>query len=467
MEFACVDGIGRDPEACLMKKTNRGRAQRRVWDGREGTGYPKTSQSCFTFLLCLTLGACGVPGGDAAESTGQEAAIGVRSGIEVLISDSLHLVRGKRVGLITNHTGVYFRDSEQEAGAPREFGSMIDALHESPDMDLVALYGPEHGIRGEERAGAPIESGVDDKTGLTIHSLYGQTRRPTPEMLEGVDVLVFDMQDIGARYYTYVSTMAYAMEAAGENGVPFVVLDRPNPIRGDAVQGNVLDPEYSTFVGLYPVPMRHGMTAGELARMFVGEFGIDVDLTVVPMEGWRRSMTFEETGLPWVAPSPNIPTQESAMAYPGTCLFEGTPLSVGRGTERAFQWIGAPWLDGPALAEALNGYNLEGVSFEAVTFTPSNAGDGKFEGQEVSGVRLVPFATNYDASKAAVAMLIEARAMSGDDWSWSVGHFDRLAGTDQLRIGLDAEESFTALVSTWDAQTSAFEVLRAPYLIYN
>jgi uncharacterized protein YbbC (DUF1343 family) len=209
------------------------------------------------------------------------------------------------------------------------------------------------------------------------------------------------------------------------------------------------------------------MTTGELARMFVGEFGIDVDLTVVPMEGWRRSMTFEETGLPWVAPSPNIPTQESAMAYPGTCLFEGTPLSVGRGTERAFQWIGAPWLDGPALAEALNGYNLEGVSFEAVTFTPSNAGDGKFEGQEVSGVRLVPFATNYDASKAAVAMLIEARAMSGDDWSWSVGHFDRLAGTDQLRIGLDAEESFTALVSTWDAQTSAFEVLRAPYLIYN
>ena len=384
----------------------------------------------------------------------------------MLLSDSLHLVQGKRVGLVTNHTGIYWQAIGQEASASPKLGSTIDAVHQAPEVELVALSGPEHGIRGQEEAGERIESGVDEQTGLPIHSLYGRTLRPTPEMLEGVEVLVFDMQDVGARYYTYVSTMAYAMEAAGEHGIPFVVLDRPNPIRGDVVQGNVLDPEYSTFVGLYPVPMRHGMTVGELARMFVGEFGIDVDLHVVPMDGWRRDMTFSDTGLPWVAPSPNIPTLESALAYPGTCLFEGTPLSVGRGTDLAFQWVGAPWLDGPALAEALNGYGFEGVGFEAVTFTPTDAGDGKFEGEQVQGVRLVHESTNYDASKAAVAMLLEAYALSSDNWAWREVHFDRLAGTDALRLGIEAGRDLAALTAAWDEGVRDFERLRRPYLIY-
>ncbi len=384
----------------------------------------------------------------------------------MLLSDSLHLVQGKRVGLVTNHTGIYWQAIGQEASASPKLGSTIDAVHQAPEVELVALFGPEHGIRGQEEAGERIESGVDEQTGLPIHSLYGRTLRPTPEMLEGVEVLVFDMQDVGARYYTYVSTMAYAMEAAGEHGIPFVVLDRPNPIRGDVVQGNVLDPEYSTFVGLYPVPMRHGMTVGELARMFVGEFGIDVDLHVVPMDGWRRDMTFSDTGLPWVAPSPNIPTLESALAYPGTCLFEGTPLSVGRGTDLAFQWVGAPWLDGPALAEALNGYGFEGVGFEAVTFTPTDAGDGKFEGEQVQRVRLVHESTNYDASKAAVAMLLEAYALSSDNWAWREVHFDRLAGTDALRLGIEAGRDLAALTAAWDEGVRDFERLRRPYLIY-
>ena len=285
-------------------------------------------------------------------------------------------------------------------------------------------------------------------------------------MLANVDVLVFDMQDIGARYYTYVSTMALAMEAAGENGIPFLVLDRPNPIRGDVVQGNVLDPEYSTFVGMYEVPMRHGMTPGELARMYVGAFGISTDLTVVPVDGWTREMTFDDTGLPWVAPSPNMPDLTSALAYPGTCLFEGTPISVGRGTDRAFQWIGAPWLDGSALAEALNSYGIDGVRFEAVTFTPTDAGDRKFEGVTVEGVRLVAERTDYDASRAAVAMLIETYRASGDNWEWYQAHFDRLAGTDALRHGLVAGVPFAELVATWDADVSQFESARAPYLIY-
>jgi uncharacterized protein YbbC (DUF1343 family) len=442
------------------------RALHRSADGREGIGSRKTSQSWVPALvLGVTLSGCGVPDGDASVGAAAAEAT-VRVGVEVLLSDSLHLVQGKRVGLVTNHTGIYQRAVGQVAGSPRELGSMIDALHEAPDVELVALFGPEHGIRGVAEAGVRIESAVDEQTGVPIHSLYGGTLRPTPEMLESVDVLVFDMQDVGARYYTYVSTMAYAMEAAGDFGIPFIVLDRPNPLGGDAVQGNVLDPEYATFVGLYPVPMRHGMTVGELARMYVGEFGIEVDLHVVPMDGWQRDMTFSDTGLPWVAPSPNMPTFESALAYPGTCLFEGTSLSVGRGTDRAFQWVGAPWLDGPALAESLNAYGLEGVRFEAATFTPTNAGDGKFDGQEVQGVRLVHQDTNYDASKAAVAMLLEAYAMSGDNWAWLQSHFDRLAGTDLLRLGIEAGLGFAALTAAWDEGVVEFEQLRGPYLMY-
>ena len=384
-------------------------------------------------------------------------------GIEVLLSDSLHLVRGRRVGLITNHTGVY-RPSAAPASAP--LGTTIDALHEAPEVELVALYAPEHGIRGDAMAGELIESDVDARTGVPIHSLYGESRRPSPEMLEGVDVLLFDMQDVGARYYTYVSTMAYAMEEAGRHGIPFIVLDRPNPIRGDVVQGNVLEPPYATFVGLYPVPMRHGMTAGELARLYVGEFGIEVELHVVPVDGWRRDMSYEEVGLAWIPPSPNIPTLESALHYPGTCLFEGTPLSVGRGTDHAFEWVGAPWLDGEALAAALEAYDIEGVRFEPTTFTPRGPGDGKFDGEEVHGVRLFAESSAYDAPRAAVAMLVEAYRAHADRWTWNEAHFDRLSGTDDLRLGIEAGQDVESLVAGWAGSRAAFERMRNRYLIY-
>ena len=408
----------------------------------------------------IVLAACGAAPGNTTDSEVPESeARQVRSGIEVLLSDSLHLIQGQRVGLLTNHTGIYWTSDGI-------VGSTIDALYEANSVDLVALYAPEHGIRGQEQAGAAIDSGRDERTGVPIHSLYGELRKPTPAMLEGVDVLLFDMQDIGARYYTYVSTMALAMEAAGEQDIPFIVLDRPNPVRGDVVQGNLLKPGYETFVGMYPVPMRHGMTAGELAQLYVGEFGLEVDLHVVPLDGWTRDMTFDQTQLPWVPPSPNMPSLESALAYPGTCLFEGTPISVGRGTDRAFQWVGAPWLDGVQLAESLNGYGINGVRFESTTFTPRNAGDRKFEGQEVSGVLLIPESTDYDASKAAVAMLLETYSMSGDNWLWAEAHFDRLAGTDSLRLSIEAGADFAELTSAWDSENQAFEQLRDPYLIY-
>tara|TARA_B100000959_G_scaffold218958_1_gene231180 strand:- start:44957 stop:46234 length:1278 start_codon:yes stop_codon:yes gene_type:complete len=421
----------------------------------------KASQSCIIGLFVgIVLAACGAAPGNTNDSEVPESeARQVRSGIEVLLSDSLHLVQGQRVGLLTNHTGIYWTSDGI-------VGSTIDALYEANNVDLVALYAPEHGIRGQEQAGAAIDSGRDERTGVPIHSLYGEVRKPTPAMLEGVDVLLFDMQDIGARYYTYVSTMALAMEAAGEQDIPFIVLDRPNPVRGDVVQGNLLKPGYETFVGMYPVPMRHGMTVGELARLYVGEFGLEVDLHLVPLDGWTRDMTFDQTQLPWVPPSPNMPSLESALAYPGTCLFEGTPISVGRGTDRAFQWVGAPWLDGVQLAESLNGYGINGVRFESTTFTPRNSGDRKFEGQEVSGVVLIPESTDYDASKAAVAMLVETYSMSGDNWLWAEAHFDRLAGTDSLRLSIEAGADFAELTSAWDSETQAFEQLRVPYLIY-
>ena len=457
----CVDGVACDHEACPMKLANRGRDRRAILSTSQVRMTAKASQSCIIGLfLGVALAACAAAPGNTTDSEVPESeARQVRSGIEVLLSDSLHLVQGKNVGLLTNHTGIYW-------ASDGIVGSTIDALYEANNVDLVALYAPEHGIRGQEQAGAAIDSGRDERTGVPIHSLYGEVRKPTPAMLEGVDVLLFDMQDIGARYYTYVSTMALAMEAAGEQDIPFVVLDRPNPVRGDVVQGNLLKPGYETFVGMYPVPMRHGMTAGELAQLYVGEFGLEVDLHVVPLDGWTRDMTFDQTQLPWVPPSPNMPSLESALAYPGTCLFEGTPISVGRGTDRAFQWVGAPWLDGVQLAESLNGYGINGVRFESTTFTPRNAGDRKFEGQEVSGVLLIPESTDYDASKAAVAMLLETYSMSGDNWLWADAHFDRLAGTDSLRLSIEADADFAELISAWESENQAFEQLRSPYLIY-
>lgn len=422
---------------------------------------------CFLVAL-LFMAACGRQGGQASEGQEQvrgevaaaEAEAGppsstVLPGIDVLLKDSLHLIQGHRLGLITNHTGL---DAQGR--------SSIDRLAELPDADLVALFSPEHGIRGNKEGGVEIAGDFDERTGLPIHSLYGATRKPTPEMLQGIDLLLFDIQDVGARFYTYVSTMAMGMEAAGEQGLPFLVLDRPNPIGGNQVQGNVLDPAFSTFVGLFPIPTRHGMTPGELALLFRGEFGVEADVTVVPVQGWSGDLLFSDTDLPWVAPSPNMPSQESALHYPGTCLFEGTPLSVGRGTDFAFQVVGAPWLDGPELARALESYGFSGIRFEAIRFTPENPGDGKFGGQEIPGVRLVYLDDSYDPTVAALALIIETRRMSGEAWEWRESHFDRLAGTDRLRPGLEAGVSIEELTEGWQEALDAFRSLSEPYLLY-
>ncbi|HSW31365.1 MAG TPA: DUF1343 domain-containing protein [Longimicrobiales bacterium] len=439
-----------------MSIPTMGRPGRRGFPGR--WGFPSafsTLAGSGALLLAATLGSCAAPAEDAPEAAVAEAAPQVRLGIEVLLTDSLHLVKGKKVGLITNHSGT-----------DRNGKTTIDLLHEHPDIEVVALFGPEHGIRGDALAGVDLDDSVDEKTGIPVYSLYGATFEFKPEMLANVDALVYDIMDINVRYYTYPSTMAYGIKAAGEKGIPFIVLDRPNPIRGDVVQGNVLDPAFSSFVGLYPVPMRHGLTMGELARMISGEFGAPADVRVVPAEGWQRSMTFDQTGLPWVKPSPNLPTLAAGIAYAGTCLFEGTPISVGRGTDFAYEWIGAPWLDGVELAAALNAYAIPGVTFEPATFTPGTAADKKFEGVEVHGVRFVPASSDYDAPRAGVAALVEVYKRSKNQWSWREEHFDHLAGTDQVRLGVEAGKSMQEITAGWDEAVAAFKQRAAPYLIY-
>jgi uncharacterized protein YbbC (DUF1343 family) len=282
----------------------------------------------------------------------------VKSGLEVLSRDGFAPLQGKRTGLVTNHTGI--------DGAKT---SAIDLLAAAKGVRLVALFSPEHGIRG--MADAQVASGKDEKTGLPVHSLYGKTRKPTAEMLEGLDVLVFDLQDIGTRYYTYITTLALVMEAAKEHGKKVVVLDRPNPIGGLAVEGPVQEEKLrGEFIAYFPLPTRHGMTVGELARLYNEDYRIGADLEVVTLEGWKRSMHFDETGLPWVNPSPNMRSLPAAIAYPGLGALEGTNLSVGRGTGRAFVLYGAPWIDAKRLCADLEGRKLAGIRFKEAAFTP-------------------------------------------------------------------------------------------------
>ena len=382
----------------------------------------------------------------------------VHCGLDRLLSEGYAPLQGKRIGLITNHTGV-----------DACLRSNIDLLHHHPDYKLVALYGPEHGVRGSAAAGEHVDSYTDLRTGLPVYSLYGASRRPSREALDGVTALVFDILDCGSRYYTFPYTMVYTMQAAAEHGIPYIVLDRPNPLNGIRVEGNVLRPGFESFVGLYPIPMRHGMTVGELARLFNEEFGIGCDLHIIPMSGWQRQMWWEQTGKPWVAPSPNLPTFDSSNLYPGTCLFEGTNLSEGRGTTKPFQVIGAPWIIAEEWAEALNGLNLEAVVFRPTYFTPTFS---KHQGQLCGGVEIhVLDRENCDPIRVALEMISMVSRLYPNSFSWLEPHnsryfFDLLAGTDQLRLDLDRGVTPSEITASWDDELTAFRTLRAKYLLY-
>jgi uncharacterized protein YbbC (DUF1343 family) len=402
-------------------------------------------------LAAAPLLAAACASGDAPALEQQAA---VLPGVEVLLRDSLHLLAGKRVGLITNHSG---RD--------RSGTSTIDLLHRAPNVTLAALYGPEHGLRGVAEAGVKIASTVDSATGVPIYSLYGDTRVPTPEMLEGIDVLVYDIQDVGARVYTFEWTMVLSAEAAARAGKPFIVLDRPDPIRADRVDGNVLDSSYSSFVGLHPVALRYGLTPGELLRYLVGENLVQANVTVVPREGYRRDMWFDETGLPWVNPSPNLRNVDATLLYTGTVFFEGTNLSEGRGTEAPFTLVGAPWLsDAGAIAAELNAKGLAGVRFDSTSRT---IGAGmKHAGLTIPMIQIT--VTDRDSvhpPRVGAGLLQAIYTRHAGDWEWRTSHFDRLAGTDALRNAVIAG-AVDSLMSAWDTQARAFAERRRPALLY-
>lgn len=377
----------------------------------------------------------------------------VRSGIEVLVTDSLHLIQGKRLGLITNHTGIGPRGK-----------STIDILFGTPGVRLTALYGPEHGIRGVARAGDHVASSIDSATGVPVYSLYGETRAPTPEMLKDVDVLIFDIQDVGARVYTYQWTMTLAAEAA--KGKKFLVLDRPNLIRADRFEGGVLDPKYRSFVGWYPVALRYGLTVGELANYLVKTGQLTSDLTVIPMQGYRRSMWWNETGLGWINPSPNIRSGDAAVLYTGTVFFEGTNVNEGRGTQMPFQMVGAPWLtDAGAIAAELNALKLPGVVFDSSTQT-IEAGY-KYGGQTVP-VLLVVVSDRDEVRPVEVGMhmLRAIYKRHTGDFQWRAQFVDRLFGSDRLRKAVETDGGIEALIPVLRRESDDFRTKTEPYWLY-
>lgn len=402
--------------------------------------------------LCEWLAGCG-PHRPAAQVPAPRPEA-VRPGIDVLLTDSVAVVRDRRVGLVTNQAGV---DAQ---------GVSDVARLQAAGVRLAALFSPEHGFRGAAEAGATVASSIDSATGLPIYSLYGRSTAPTDTMLAGIDLLLVDLQDAGARYYTYLFTTIEVMRAAAGRRIPVVVLDRPDPI-GGAVQGNVLDSAYRTPVGQLAVPMRYGMTLGELARLAKADLGLATDLRVVPVSGWHRSTPLDASGLPFIPPSPNLRSLDALYHYPGTCLFEGTNLSVGRGTDAAFMQVGAPWLDTSAVLARVRAAHLAGVRFHGVTFTPQAPGDGKYADTVLTGIGLeLTDRDQYDPTATAVHLLAAVRAASGDHFAWIPRHFDRLAGGPTLREALDAGADPATIVAGWASGIRRFLERRRAFLLY-
>lgn len=390
----------------------------------------------------------------------QDATDRVIIGAERLLNkDFFSLVEGKRVGLLTNHTGVFPNGQH-----------IIDALNENPQVELTLLFGPEHGLRGEEDH--TVADGTDPKTGLPIISLYGELRKPTPDILAKVDVIVFDIQDIGTRFYTYIKTMLWMQEAAAENNLPFIVLDRPNPIGGTYVDGPI---EPIAINGA--IPITHGMTVGELAKLFNAyrkDAGLPTaDLTVVPMLNYQREFWYDDTGLPWIKPSPNMLTLTTATVYPATCLIEGSNISEGRGTMHPFEQVGAPWIDAKALANKMSAYNLKGVKFKASQFIPDSIVDGlkiyppKFLSENCSGVSMeITNREEFKSAQVGVYIFHALMSLYPERFEFRDARFDKLLGTPEVRKKLQRGESPEKIVQSWQSEIKTFKNLRQKYLLY-
>lgn len=384
----------------------------------------------------------------SAVSAGSQAT--VLTGIDVLKRDGFQALAGQRVGLITNHTGI---DADGKSTAV--------LLHQSTDVNLVAMFSPEHGLFGKlDEEG--IGDTRDQKSGVKVYSLYGSTRTPTREMLNGIDTLVFDIQDIGTRFYTYISTMGEAMKSADRYGVKFVVLDRPNPINGITVSGPVLDKGKQSFVGFHQLPVRHGMTVGELAQLFKAELKLNLELEIIPMEGWQRAWYFDQTGLKWINPSPNMRNLTEAILYPGIGLLETTNLSVGRGTDTPFEWLGAPWIEADTLVMALNDLTLPGIQFDAVEFTPDAS---KFEGELCQGVAFtITNRDQFEPVRSGLEIALQLRQLFPD--SWETDKFDRLLGNQQVLDAVQQSRNYADIEKLIEPGLNSFNERRKSYLIY-
>ncbi|MBL8564573.1 MAG: DUF1343 domain-containing protein [Hyphomicrobiaceae bacterium] len=390
----------------------------------------------------------------------------VVTGAAALAAAAFAPLAGHRIGLITNQTGRVGDDH------------LADLLRATPGVRLTAIFAPEHGFRGTAEAGASVAHGVDRKTGVPVRSLYGATRKPTPTMLRDIDLLVFDIQDVGVRFYTYISTMGLAMQAAAARRIPFIVLDRANPLGGEDVSGFMLDTALKSFVGQYPMPIVHGMTVGEIARMIKGEQWLDglegLDLSIVEMKGWRRGMRWPETRLDWIPTSPNVPTFETALAYPGIGLVGETLVNEGRGTPHPFLRFGAPWLDARNAADALNAASLAGARFAPLRYKPRSiphvAADPRFVGEEIPGVHIeIANASAYrplEVGMHVLAYLRKASRAAGAPLFGKLTMFHATSGTKRLHAMIERGVSGSALVASWADEAERFRRRRERYLIY-
>ncbi len=370
-----------------------------------------------------------------------------RTGADRLLEEPYRSwIRGKRLGLITNHTGL-----------TRQFASVVEVLEDLPDVQVAALFAPEHGLHGQAQAGERVEST------RRVFSLYGEHRSPTPEMLADLDVLVYDIQDVGVRFYTFISTLFETLKAAGSQPIPIIVLDRPAPLNGSRVEGPMLETGMESFVGIFRLPVRYGLTVGELARLFNAQAQLGADLKVVPLAGWTRDLWFDQTGLPWIPPSPNMPTLDTATVYPGFCLVEGTNLSEGRGSTRPFELVGAPWLDADRLTVRLNQLQLPGVHFRPQAFTPTFS---KHRGENCNGVQVHVLDRNvFQPVETVIHFLAEVRRLHPDQLQISES-FDRLAGNRWIRRQLLEGRAAAKIVAAWQEDLAEFARLRKQYLAY-
>lgn len=389
----------------------------------------------------------------------------MKLGIDVLVESKLNLLQGKRVGVITNQTGVDSKGNH-----------IIDLLYQAPGVELVALFGPEHGIRGDREGGYQIDNQKDIKTGIPIYGIYGKTKKPTFEMLQNIDVLIFDIQDVGTRFYTYISTMSLCMEAAAENHLEFMVLDRPNPIIGAMVEGPVLEKEYLSFVGIHPIALRHGMTVGELAQLFNEQGwlanGVKAKLTVISMENWRRNSWYGESGLKWIKPSPNMLSPVTALLYPGIGLLETCNISEGRGTTRPFENIGAPWFNHAAVAKILNLARIPGIKVDTTSFIPLDMPGAvmnpEYEGQLCKGLLFTITDPHlFPCVSFGIHLICAIKKLHPDQFAWSSPRSPLIMfGNEQTPGAIDEGRSPQEVIQSWQPKLNEFKKLREKYLLY-